>query len=87
MRGWVVLSASDALPALSMITPFTAPFRLEGLGLPMNRNVFRSYSSSCSRAFPAFHYAMEDIQNRELFEYTSGRWMYVLFRFFKYPSR
>jgi hypothetical protein len=55
-----------------------APFRRSGWDSFLNRNIPRSLSSSRSRAFATFQPVMEDMKyNRELFEYTSGRWMYV----------
>lgn len=65
-------------PPLSIMTLHRALFRLAGWDSPMDRNLLRSSSPSRSCAFASSRAAMEDIENnRELFEFTSGRWMYL----------
>lgn len=89
----MVLSSSDRRATsetcgfLSTMTLHRAPFRLAGWNSLMNRNLLRSPSPSRSCAFASSQAAMGDPENsRELFEYTSGRWMYVLVQCFVHRS-
>jgi hypothetical protein len=64
---------------LSTMTVYRAPSRLAVWESLINRNLLRSSSLGPRCAFASTQAAMEDIENnRDLFEYTSGRWMYVL---------
>jgi hypothetical protein len=56
----------------------TVALRFRGSGSNLNRTFIRMLSPSRSRAFASSHVDMEANKSRhDLFEYTSGRWMYV----------
>jgi hypothetical protein len=70
------------VPLLPAMTIFRPSFRPTACNSFVHRNSLRSISLSRNCAFVFSQTAMETIgSDHELFEYTSGRWMYVLISF------
>jgi hypothetical protein len=62
----------------SIMTLRRTPLRSTSWYSLVSKAFYRSASLNCSRTFVSSQAPEEDIENnRELFEYTSGRWMYV----------
>jgi hypothetical protein len=60
---------------VAIMTLQKAPFRHTVWRPPRSRHILSPSSPSRSRAFVS---SQDPLRNRDLFEYTSGRWLYVL---------
>lgn len=68
--------------ALSTMTHCRAPFRLASRSFYTNRDIPHLYPQRHSCTFASIQAPGEDFEyDRELFEYTSGRWTYVITQF------